>query len=67
MPKLKADPMRTKSNKVRLGPLNVHQLTEMLKSALPKHRAKIQHRIDTLVNKYGHKPLATEVDKGETQ
>jgi hypothetical protein len=57
MSKLKADPMRTHSGKVRLGPLNVSQLTKMLESAQPKNRAKIQRRIDTLVNKYGHKPL----------
>lgn len=62
MSKLKADPMRTHSGKVRLGPLNVQQLTNMLKSARPKNRAKIQRRIDTLVNKYGHKSLETEVD-----
>jgi hypothetical protein len=60
MSKLKADPMRTHSGKVRLGPLNVRQLTEMLKSAQPKNRVKIQRRIDTLVNKHGYKPL--EVD-----
>jgi len=64
MSKLKADPMRTKSGKVRLGPLNVGQLTVMLKSAQPKNRDKIQRRIDTLINKHGHKPLA--VDTQET-
>ena len=60
MSKLKADPMRTHSGKVRLGPLNVSQLTKMLGSAQPKNRDKIQRRIDTLINKYGHRPL--EVD-----
>jgi len=60
MSKLKADPMRTHSGKVRLGPLNVPQLTKMLESAQPKNRSKIQRRIDTLVTKYGHRPL--EVD-----
>jgi hypothetical protein len=64
MLKLKADPMRTHSGKVRLGPLNVRQLTEMLKSAKPKNRDTIQRRIDALVNKYGHRPL--EVDTQET-
>jgi hypothetical protein len=64
MSKLKADPMRTTSGKVRLGPLNVPQLTKMLESAQPKNRAKIQRRIDTLVTKYGHRPL--EVDTQET-
>lgn len=66
MPKLKADPMRTKSGKTRLGPLNVIQLSKMLESAQPKHRAKIQRRIDTLVTKYGHKPVVAEVDTQET-
>jgi len=64
MLKLKADPMRTHSGKVRLGPLNVRQLTEMLKSAKPKNRDTIQRRIDILVTKYGHRPL--EVDTQET-
>jgi len=64
MSKLKADPMRTHSGKVRLGPLNVRQLTDMLKSAQPKNRVKIQNRIDALINKHGHKPL--EVDNQET-
>jgi hypothetical protein len=64
MPAIKSDPMRTRSGKARLGPLNVSQLTKMLESAQPKHRAKIQRRIDALVNKYGHRPL--EVDTQET-
>lgn len=62
MPKLKADPMRTKSGKTRLGPLNVPQLSKMLAAAQPKNRAKIQRRIDILVTKYGHKPVVAEVD-----
>jgi hypothetical protein len=64
MSKFKADPMRTHSGKVRLGPLNVSQLTKMLESALPKNRDKIQRRIDALVTKHGHRPL--EVDLQET-
>jgi hypothetical protein len=62
MSKLKADPMRTHSGKVRLGPLNVRQLTEMMKSAQPKNRDKIQRRIDTLVNKHGYKPLEVDTE-----
>jgi len=62
MSKLKADPMRTHSGKIRLGPLNVRQLTEMMKSAQPKNRAKIQRRIDTLVNKHGYKPLEVDTE-----
>jgi hypothetical protein len=67
MQKAKSDPMRTKSGKTRLGPLNVPQLTKMLEAAQPKNRAKIQRRIDTLVTKYGHKPVVAEVDAEATQ
>ncbi len=45
----KRDPMKTKTGKVRLGPLNVDQLTKMLESSRPKHRAKIQREIDSRV------------------
>ena len=62
MAKFKADPMRTHSGKVRLGPLNVRQLTEMLKSARPKNRSKIQNRITTLINKHGHTSLAVDAE-----
>jgi hypothetical protein len=65
MSKLKADPMRTHSGKVRLGPLNVRQLTDMLKSAQPKNRVKIQNRIDTLINKRGYKPLEVDTEAVE--
>ena len=40
------DPMKHHSGKPRLGPLNVAQLTKMLESAKPKHRAKIQRALD---------------------
>lgn len=40
------DPMKHKSGKPRLGPLNVAQLTKLLESARPRHRAKIQRRLD---------------------
>ena len=62
MPKIKSDPMRTKSGKTRLGPLNVSQLSKLLEAAQPKNRAKIQRRIETLITKYGHKHLVAEVD-----
>jgi hypothetical protein len=45
----------------------VPQLTKMLEAAQPKNRAKIQRRIDTLVTKYGHKPVVAEVDAEATQ
>ena len=41
----KRDPMKTKTGKPRLGPLNVEQLNKMLESCRPKHRAKIQRVI----------------------
>lgn len=40
------DPMKHKTGKPRLGPLNVEQLTKLLESARKKHRAKIQRAID---------------------
>jgi hypothetical protein len=40
------DPMKHKTGKPRLGPLTVEQLTKLLESARPKHRAKIQRAID---------------------
>jgi hypothetical protein len=48
----KADPNKTKNGRVRLGPLNIKQLTDMLdKSSRPKERAKIQRRIQTLTKR----------------
>ena len=41
----KADPMRTKNGKERLGPLNVAQLEKLLGNARKKHVAKITRRI----------------------
>jgi hypothetical protein len=40
------NPMKHKTGKPRLGPLNVDQLTRLLESARKKHRAKIQRAID---------------------
>jgi hypothetical protein len=38
-----ADPMKTKTGKTRLGPLNLKQLTEMLaKESKAKNKGKIQ-------------------------
>ncbi len=50
----KRDPMKTRTGKTRLGPLNVKQLNEMLGSCRPKHKMKIQRRIQNLI-KNGHK------------
>ncbi len=43
------DPMKTKSGKTRLGPLNLSQLNDLLeKSSRPKDKAKILNRIRVL-------------------
>ena len=44
------DPMRHHSGKLRLGPLNVKQLEEMLKTARPKNKVKIQRALDNRKN-----------------
>ena len=49
--KIHNDPMKHKSGKPRLGPLNVEQLRKMLESARPKHKAKIERRIKELESK----------------
>jgi hypothetical protein len=44
-----ADPMKTRTGKTRLGPLNLRQLNEMLaKESKPKNKGKIQNRIRAL-------------------
>jgi hypothetical protein len=49
MSKQHADPAKTKTGKIRLGPLNARQLTDMMaKESRPKIRAKIQHRLARL-------------------
>ena len=40
------DPMKHKTGKPRLGPLNVEQLTKLLESARKKHKPKIQRALD---------------------
>lgn len=48
------DPMKTRTGKTRLGPLNLKQLTEMLaKETRAKNKGKIQNRIRAL-EKMGH-------------
>ena len=43
------DPMKYKTGKVRLGPLNIEQLNDLLnKSSKPKDKAKIKNRIRIL-------------------
>jgi hypothetical protein len=45
---VKRDPMKTKTGKTRLGPLSVNQLTELLNTCRPKHKMKIERRIQQL-------------------
>ena len=49
----KADPMRTKNGKERLGPLNIAQLEKLLGNSRKKNIAKIQRRIRTLKSRKG--------------
>ena len=45
----KRDPMKTKTGKPKLGPLNVEQLTKMLETCRSKHKNKIQRAIDSRI------------------
>ena len=49
----KADPMRTKNGKERLGPLNIQQLEKLLSAARKKNAPKIQRRIAVLKSRKG--------------
>jgi hypothetical protein len=54
----KADPMRTKNGKERLGPLNVAQLEKLLTNARKKNIAKITRRIAVLKSRTTYRALA---------
>jgi hypothetical protein len=56
----KADPMRTKNGKERLGPLNVAQLEKLLTSARKKTAPKIQRRIAVMKSRPGYKAPVVE-------
>ena len=49
----KADPMRTKNGKERLGPLNIEQLEKLAAGARKKNVAKIHRRIAELKSRPG--------------
>ena len=49
----RADPMRTKNGKERLGPLNIAQLEKLLGNARKKTVPKIQRRINVLKTRKG--------------
>jgi hypothetical protein len=61
----KADPMRTKNGKERLGPLNVSQLEKLLGNARKRHVAKITRRITELKGRPGYR--APVVETGVTE
>ena len=49
------DPMKHKSGKTRLGPLNIAQLEDMLsKSSRPKDKSKIENRLKELKSRKGY-------------
>jgi hypothetical protein len=57
----KADPNKTKTGRIRLGPLNFVQLETMLgKSSKPKEQSKIQRRM-RLLEKRGQVPRPVTV------
>jgi hypothetical protein len=57
-----ADPLKTKTGKTRLKPLNYKQLEDMLSKAQPKHRQKIQNRMRILAKKIGYVPVETTAE-----
>jgi hypothetical protein len=61
----KSDPMKTKTGKPRLGPLNIQQLESMLeKTAKPKEKSKIINRIRELQSRPGYvKPVEKVVEE----
>ena len=56
----KADPMRTKNGKERLGPLNVAQLEKLLANARKKTAPKIQRRIAVMKSRPGYRAPVVE-------
>ena len=57
----RADPMRTKNGKERLGPLNIEQLEKLLSNARKKHAPKSQRRIAELKSRPGFVEAVEEV------
>ena len=56
----RADPMRTKNGKERLGPLNIAQLEKLLANARKKTAPKIQRRIAVIKSRPGYRAPAVE-------
>ena len=56
----RADPMRTKNGKERLGPLNIAQLEKLLTGARKKNQAKITRRIAVIKGRPGYRAPVIE-------
>jgi hypothetical protein len=56
----RADPMRTKNGRERLGPLNVAQLEKLLNSARKKNQAKIARRIAVIKSRPDYRAPVVE-------
>jgi len=61
----KADPMRTKNGKERLGPLNIQQLEKLLSAARKKNAPAIQRRITELKARPTYRAPVVEVVTAE--
>jgi hypothetical protein len=57
---LKADPMRTKNGRERLGPLNIAQLEKLLTGSRKKNVAKITRRIAVMKSRLGYRAPIVE-------
>jgi len=63
----KADPNKTKTGRIRLGPLNFVQLETMRdKSSKPKEQSKIQRRMNLLTRRGQVPRLAAVVEQPTT-
>ena len=59
----KADPMRTKNGKERLGPLNIEQLEKLLANARKKTAPKIKRRIAVIKSRPGYRAPVEVVEE----
>jgi len=57
----KADPMRTKNGKERLGPLNIAQLEKLLSNARKKNAPTILRRLALMKSRKGFVEVVKEV------
>jgi hypothetical protein len=58
-----ADPLKTKTGKTRLGPLNIQQLYDLLnKETRAKNKGKIQNRIREMEERGHRLPQETVVE-----